>query len=34
MEVAYVFLGLVFFTGVLIIIENIQKWRKKRDERR
>ena len=34
MEVAYVFLGLIFFTGILIIIENIQKWRKERNERK
>ena len=34
MEIAYIFLGLVFFTGILIIIENIQKWRKEKNERR
>ena len=34
MEIAYVFLGLIFFMGILIIIENIQKWRKERNERK
>lgn len=33
MEIAYIFLGLFFFTGILIIIENIKEWRKKRNER-
>ena len=33
MEVAYVFLGLVFFTGVMITIEDIRKWREKKNEK-